>query len=91
MSDMPYRTFIPANVAGGIVWGIAFSLLGYFVGNAYRKIESVSGIASDVLLGLLAVLIVVLVIRGRRKERAQLAEAASAASADAPPGPDEPG
>jgi membrane protein DedA with SNARE-associated domain len=85
MSDMPYRTFFPANVAGGIVWGTAYCLLGYFVGNAYRRVESVSGVASDVLLGLVAVLVVVLVVRGRRRERAQLAEAA------APADPDDPG
>jgi membrane-associated protein len=84
MSDMPYRVFFPANVAGGIVWGTAYCLLGYFVGNAYQRIESISSVASDVLLGLLAVLIVVLVIRGRRKNLAELAEA------DDSPGPDAP-
>jgi membrane-associated protein len=86
MSDMPYRTFFPANVAGGIVWGVAYSLLGYFVGNAYTRVERVSGLASDVLLGLLAVIVVVLVVRGRRREKAELAKV----SADPPPAPDEP-
>jgi membrane protein DedA with SNARE-associated domain len=75
MADMPYGTFLPANVAGGVVWGTAFCLLGYFLGNAYKKVESVSGVASDILLGLLVVVVVVLFIRGRRKEKAELAEA----------------
>jgi membrane-associated protein len=88
MSEMPYRTFFPANVAGGIVWGIGYCLLGYFVGNAYEKVESVSGVASDILLGLLAVLIVVLVVRGRRRDRSEMV---AAASPDAPPLADEPG
>jgi membrane-associated protein len=70
MSAMPYRTFLPANAAGGFVWGTAFCLLGYILGNAYTTVEHISGIASDVLLGLLAVGIVLVVVRRRRKERA---------------------
>jgi membrane-associated protein len=95
MSDMRYRVFFPANVAGGVVWGTAFCLLGYFVGKGYKRVESVSGIASDILLGLLAVLLVVVVIRGRRKEKAKLA-AIETAPHDAPadpgadPGADQP-
>jgi len=69
MSSMPYRIFLPANAAGGIVWGTAFCLLGYFVGHAYTKVEHVSGIASDVLLGLIVAAIVFVVIRRRRRER----------------------
>jgi membrane-associated protein len=86
ISDMRYRVFFPANVAGGIVWGTSFCLLGYFVGKGYKRIESISGIASDILLGLLAVLIVGMIIRGRRRERARLA-AIVAAPPDAPTDP----
>jgi len=75
MSAMPYRVFLPANVAGGIVWGTAFCLLGYFVGQGYKRVESISGIASDILLGLLAVLVVALIIRGRRREKREESEA----------------
>lgn len=74
MSEMPYRIFLPANAAGGIVWGTGFCLLGYVVGHAYTKVEHVSSIASDVLLGLVAVLIVVLIIRRRRRERLNRSE-----------------
>jgi membrane-associated protein len=69
MSAMPYRIFLPANAAGGILWGTAYCLLGYFVGHAYTKVEHVSGLASDVLLGLIVVVIVFLVLRRRRRER----------------------
>jgi membrane protein DedA with SNARE-associated domain len=69
LSSMPYRIFLPANAAGGIVWGTAFCLLGYFVGHAYTKVENVSSIASDVLLGLIAVVVVFLLIRRIRQER----------------------
>jgi membrane-associated protein len=70
MSSMPYRIFLPANATGGILWGTGFCLLGYFVGHAYTKVEHASGIASDVLLGLIAVVIVLLFIRRRHRERA---------------------
>lgn len=89
MSDMPYRVFLPANAVGGVVWGTAYCLLGYVVGNAYARLESISSLASDILLGLIVVVIVVLFVRGRRKERAELAEAD--ASADHPAAPDDPG
>jgi len=82
LSDMPYRTFLPANVAGGLVWGTAFCLLGYFVGNAYEKVEHASSLASDILLGLIAVGIVVVVVRRRAKEKREMA----AAGAEAPSG-----
>ncbi len=83
MSDMHYRIFFPANAAGGVIWGTAFCLLGYFVGNAYARVESASSLASDILLGLIFLVIVVLVIRGRRKARAELAEATTDPTADA--------
>jgi membrane protein DedA with SNARE-associated domain len=76
LSSMPYRIFLPANAAGGILWGTAYCLLGYFVGHAYTKVEHVSGIASDVLLGLIVVIIVFLFIRRRRRERPDAAAAA---------------
>jgi membrane-associated protein len=69
MSSMPYRIFLPANAAGGILWGTGFCLLGYFVGHAYTKVEHASGIASDVLLGLIVVVIVLLFIRRRHREQ----------------------
>ena len=87
VSAMRYRVFLPANAAGGVVWGTAFCLLGYFVGSAYDKVEHASGIASDVLLGLLLVVIVVLSIRRRRKDRAELAEAAEGPSPSPAPAP----
>ena len=68
MSSLPYRVFLPANAAGGVVWGTAYCLLGYVVGSAYTKLEHDSAIASDVLLGLIVVAFVVFAVRRRRKE-----------------------
>ena len=73
ISSMPYRVFLPANAAGGLIWGTAYCLLGYLVGHAYTKVEHASGIASDVLLGLVVATIIVVILRRRRKDRAELA------------------
>ncbi|HEY6473130.1 MAG TPA: DedA family protein [Acidimicrobiales bacterium] len=66
VSKMRYRVFLAANVLGGICWGLLYVLLGYFVG---QRVEKATGIASDILLGLIVVAIVVLFIRHRRKEK----------------------
>ncbi len=39
MSRMNYRRFLIANAAGGLLWGVTFTLLGYFAGTALTKIE----------------------------------------------------
>lgn len=39
MSRMNYRRFLLANALGGIIWGITFTLLGYFAGTALTRIE----------------------------------------------------
>jgi membrane protein DedA with SNARE-associated domain len=70
-SAMHYRTFFPANALGGLVWGTGFCLLGYFVG---QKVESASGIASYVLLGVIVVVIVTLSVRRRRREHREMTE-----------------
>jgi uncharacterized protein (TIGR03382 family) len=68
---MHYRTFLPANAAGGLIWGTGFCLLGYYVG---QRVESASGIASYILLGVLVLLVVSLSVRRRRREHRQNAE-----------------
>ena len=65
LSKMRYAVFLPANAAGGICWGVLYVLLGYFVG---QRVEKATGIASDVLLGLIVVVVVVLIVRHRRTE-----------------------
>lgn len=64
MSSMRYRTFLAANAVGGLCWGVCYCLLGYFVG---ERVEKATGIASDVVLGLILVVIVVLIVRHRRR------------------------
>jgi len=96
MSKMHYPRFLAANAAGGLLWGIAFSLLGYFAGHAYKKVEHYSNYAGYAVLAIAVVLIVVLSVRRRRRERLEESEfetehpggTASAPVADDPPGGD---
>jgi undecaprenyl-diphosphatase len=43
ISKMHYPRFLFFNVAGGIAWAAAFSLLGYFVGNSWDIIKAYLG------------------------------------------------
>ena len=59
MSKMNYRRFLIANAAGGLLWGVAFSLLGYFAGTALTRIEKY---ASWVALAVLIAMVVFIII-----------------------------
>jgi membrane-associated protein len=77
MSTMRYRVFLAANALGGLCWGVLYCLLGYFVG---QRVEKATGIASDVVLGLIVVAIVVLVVRHRRRAKAEVGGPTEAAT-----------
>ncbi len=85
MSGMAYPRFLLANATGGITWASAFTLLGYFLGTAYTKVESASSLASEILLGLLIVAAVALWLRRRSRERKL--DRATTSDGDADPGP----
>nr|MBA3233604.1 DedA family protein [Propionibacteriales bacterium] len=40
---MRYPTFLAYNAAGGLVWGVAVVLVGYFAGESYAKVEQTVG------------------------------------------------
>jgi membrane-associated protein len=69
MSSMHYRVFLTANAVGGLCWGLLYCLLGYFVG---QRVEKATGIASDVVLGLIVVVVVVLLVRHRRTVKEEI-------------------
>lgn len=39
-SRMPYRQFLPYNIAGAVLWSAAFVTLGYFFGSRWHAVES---------------------------------------------------
>ena len=67
---MPYRRFLPFNAAGGLVWGSGAVLVGYLAGNSYRKVETMIGQGSSIVLATLVVVAVaVWHVRRRRAAR----------------------
>jgi undecaprenyl-diphosphatase len=63
-SRMPYRTFLPFNAVGGLIWAPGMVYLGFLAGNSYQQVEKFVGRAG-LLLGLGIVLLVVLVVVAR--------------------------
>ena len=49
MSRMPYGRFLVFNAAGGIVWGVGVTLLGYFAGASYNGLAHLLGQISALL------------------------------------------
>jgi membrane protein DedA with SNARE-associated domain len=71
MSRMHYGKFLFANAAGGLLWGIGFTLLGYFAGSALTKIEKYASRAGIVLLVLVVAFFIWHHLRTKRRERAE--------------------
>ncbi|MFJ9773207.1 DedA family protein [Kitasatospora sp. NPDC101157] len=85
VSRMPYRRFLFYNALGGIAWGVGFTLLGYFAGAAYTRVEGTVGrVTAIAIAAIVALALLVWFLRrphSRGRERS-----------DEPPGepPDEP-
>ena len=77
INRMHWRKFVVFNAAGGIVWAVAYGLLGYFLGKSplLPTILHVLGVGGLVLLGLVvvALLVVIVVMRRRRASRGEAA------------------
>ncbi|WP_107409505.1 DedA family protein, partial [Mangrovactinospora gilvigrisea] len=86
ISRMRYPVFLLFNAIGGVVWGVGFTLLGYFAGSAYKQVEAVAGKVVAIVVGVLVVAaLVVWRVRRHRKEKAE--EAAAEQEGDAAPEP----
>jgi len=67
---MHYTKFLVANAVGGITWGVAFTLIGYYAGHELKVVEKYSNTAEIVLLALTITVISVLhILRKRREEK----------------------
>jgi membrane protein DedA with SNARE-associated domain len=70
MSGLRYRVFFFYNAAGGVVWGVGYTLLGFVVGVSFQRILTRAGIWSLVVVGgLVVVALAVIIIRKRRDHR----------------------
>ncbi len=69
-SRMHYRKFLAFNAAGGIIWGVGFTLLGYVAGNSYQQVAKTAGrTAALVVLGIVVLAVIMRRIRKHRAEK----------------------
>jgi membrane protein DedA with SNARE-associated domain len=80
MARMPYRTFLPWNAVGGLVWGAGCVLLGYAFAASLHTVERYLTWGPLPVLALIIIGYVVIEIRSRRRDRREKAEAASGES-----------
>jgi membrane-associated protein len=66
---MPYRRFLAWNAAGGLIWGVSYTMLGYLAGASYRQIENYAGKFSELILAVIALAALIWFIRNRRRHR----------------------
>lgn len=68
LSRLRYRRFLMANAAGALIWGVSFTLLGYFAGSALSSIEKDSGWATGALLVLVIAFFIAFHFVKKRRE-----------------------
>jgi membrane-associated protein len=66
---MPYLRFLAFNVAGGIVWGTGFVLLGFLAGNSYETVAKAAG--RDIAVVVVLLVVIALVAWRVRKARSE--------------------
>jgi membrane-associated protein len=69
MSGLRYRRFLLGNAAGGLIWGVGYTLAGYELGKSYNKALSYGTWVSSAILIAVAVLLISLFVWRRRRER----------------------
>jgi membrane-associated protein len=80
---MPYRRFLAFNAAGGLIWGVTYTVAGFLAGNSYKVVEKYIGRAGAVVAAAVVVIAIV-VWRVRRARRARREEAADRDGHDRP-------
>jgi membrane-associated protein len=67
---MRYLRFLAFNAAGGLIWGVCFTLLGYLASNSYKAVEKTVGRAAGLLvLGIVLAAFAAWRIRSNLRER----------------------
>lgn len=69
-SGMHYRRFVAFNALGGLLWGTAVTLGGFFAGQSFQLVQRSFGGASALLLGGLVLVLVWHRWRGRQERTA---------------------
>ena len=68
LAHMRYRVFLAYNAAGGLVWGVAVVLLGFFAGLSYQRLAHRFGEAAAITVTVIG--ITALIVWRVRRERA---------------------
>jgi membrane-associated protein len=55
LSQMRYRKFLVWNALGGLIWGVGFTLVGYFAGASYEKVAATIGRGSAIALAAIVI------------------------------------
>ncbi len=66
---MRYLKFLAFNAAGGLTWGVGFTLLGYLASNSYQRVAKTAGTTAAIVVA--AIVLVAVVIWRIRKHRAE--------------------
>jgi membrane-associated protein len=74
LSDISFRTFVPYNVIGGLIWATLYTLVGYAVGRSYQHVLSTVGVWSYVIVAVVAAALIGNHIRTLRRHRRLVAE-----------------
>jgi membrane-associated protein len=82
-SRLPYPKFLLFNAIGGIVWGVGFTLGGFFVGEAFERFAHLIGQGLAVAVAVVAV--VAFVVWSVRKHRREAAAERAAGTEPDPP------
>ena len=64
IGKMPYRIFLPYNVAGGMLWGVGITLIGYFLGVSFPIIVHY---LTAISLGIAALSLLPIVVLQRKR------------------------
>jgi membrane-associated protein len=65
---VPWRTFLVYDVAGGVVWGVGWCMVGYAAGSAYSVVER--RIGTGLAIAIAAIVVAALVVWTVRRYRA---------------------
>jgi membrane protein DedA with SNARE-associated domain len=66
---MPYLRFLVFNAAGGLIWAVGYTVLGYLAGASYQRVEKVAGRASTILLAVIVLVVLGFAVRRHFRER----------------------
>jgi membrane-associated protein len=73
VSNMPYRTFVTFNIAGGVLWAAGLTTAGYFLGQV-DVIKNNIEIATPLIVLLSLLPMIIEIVRHRRAAQARSAE-----------------